>query len=144
MKCRWLAVAVVSLLAGCNTPESRISKNPELFNSFPPDVQENVRQGTVDVGYGPEMVEMAMGKPSRKYFRKTAAGETEVWAYTDYTTHTERQRADVDVRVRDADGGSHVVNDRIWVDVQQRTEYDKTRVEFGNDGRVTAVETVTR
>jgi outer membrane protein assembly factor BamE (lipoprotein component of BamABCDE complex) len=144
MTFRWFAVAALVLLAGCNTPESRIKKDPELFNSFSPAVQEGIRQGKVEVGYTADMVQMSMGEPSRKYFRKTAAGETEIWAYSDYYTHNERQRADVDTRVRDAEGGSHMVRDRVWVDVEQRTEYDKTRIEFGTDGKVQAVEVTER
>jgi uncharacterized protein YuzE len=107
-------------------------------------VQENIRQGQIDVGYTKEMVEIAKGEPSRKYFRKTSASQTEVWAYSDYFTHTERQHADVDVRVRDSDGRSQMVHDRVWVDVQQRTEYDKVRVEFDSEGKVAAIEVVER
>jgi hypothetical protein len=144
MKCRWLILAALALAAGCSTPESRIKKNPELFAQFPPDVQENVRQGKIDIGYDREMVEMALDKPNRKYFRKTTAGETEVWAYSGYEMHTERQHVQADVRVRDADGGSRTVRDWFWVDVQQRTEYDRIRVDFGPDGKVVGIETVER
>ena len=139
-----LAIAAISVLAvGCSTPKSRIEKNPELFASFPPDVQANVQQGKIDVGYTQDMVDMALGAPERKYTRKSATGTAEVWSYVGYYTKTDRQRVQADVRVRDASGVTRTVNDWFWVDVQQRSEYEKFRVEF--DGtKVSAIETLER
>lgn len=137
-------IACAGLLFGCNTPQSRIKKNPELFNSFPADVQAQVQAGKVSIGFNSDMVAMALGKADRVYSRTTAAGNTEVWAYTAYYTSTERQRVRADVRVRDVGGRYRSVVDDFWVDVEQRHEYDRLRVEFGSDGKVTAVETAER
>jgi outer membrane protein assembly factor BamE (lipoprotein component of BamABCDE complex) len=136
-----LLIAGAALLCGCNTPESRIKKNPDLFNSYTPDVQENIKQGKVALGFTQDMVTMALGRADRVYTRKTAASSSEVWAYTTYYTTLERQRVRADVRVRDIEGGYRTVVDDVWVDVEQRHEYDKLRVEFDGNGLVAAIET---
>lgn len=138
------ALAAVLLLAACaSTPESRIKKNPELFASFPADVQAKVQKGEVDIGFTPDMVELAKGKPSRTYSRRTAAGDTEVWAYSGYRYSTDRQRVEVRGRFADSAGRYHNYNDWVWVDVQRQTEYDAIRVEFTN-GKVSALESADR
>ncbi|HEY8240725.1 MAG TPA: hypothetical protein VIH35_04720 [Kiritimatiellia bacterium] len=135
--------ALVVLAAGCNTPKSRIQKNPDLFASFPPEVQANIEQGKIDIGYTHDMVDMALGEANRKYTRKSATGSAEVWSYVGYYTTTDRQRVQADVRVRDSTGVTRTVNDWFWVDVQQRSEYEKLRVEFEGD-KVLAIETLER
>ena len=128
---RLLAVAVLALfVAGCSTPQSRIKKNPELFAGFPEDVQTNVRAGRIDIGYTKDMIFIALGKPDRQYSRQTATGTTEVWAYITYEITTERQRIDGRFRGRDSTGVYRTVDGPAWVDVQQKREYEKLRVEF--------------
>ena len=140
----FLAIAALAIVtAGCATPQSRIKQNPELFATFPPEVQANVQAGKIDVGYTHDMVEMSLGKPDRKYTRKAAAGNAEVWSYVSYYTSTDRQRIKADVRVRDSSGVTRTVNDWFWVDVQQRNEYERLRVEFEGD-KVSAIETLER
>lgn len=136
-------IAIPLVLAGCSTPASRIAKNPELFAGFPLDVQARVKQGEIDVGFPQEAVEMALGKPDRRYTRTTAADQTEVWSYVGIYTTTERQRVNGRFRVRDATGAYQTVSDSIWVDVQQQHEYEQLRVEFEN-AKVKAIERVTR
>ena len=131
------------LMAGCDTPSSRISKNPELFASFPTDVQANIKLGKINVGYTKDMVNMALGKPDREYIRTTATGTAEVWSYTSVYTTTDRQRVNGQVRIKDNQGIYRTVQDDIWVDVQQQHEYETLRVEFEN-GLVKAVEQLNR
>jgi outer membrane protein assembly factor BamE (lipoprotein component of BamABCDE complex) len=139
------AVALAAVLGfGCSTPATRIKENPQLFGSFPPDIQANVRAGKIDVGYTKDMVMMALGKPDRIYSRKTEAGSAEVWSFTSFYTSRERQRVTADVRVRDATGVYRTVRDTFWVDVDAQHEYDRMRVEFDTDGKVQAVENVIR
>lgn len=69
------------LLAACSTPERRISRNKALFETFPPAAQEKIRQGEVDVGFTTDMVLIALGKPTRKFTRKTSEVQQEVWSY---------------------------------------------------------------
>lgn len=69
------------LFAGCQSVESRISKNRGAFNSWPTDVQQKIQQGRIDVGFTPAQVQMALGEADRKYSRTTDRGTAEVWAY---------------------------------------------------------------
>lgn len=78
-----LCLVLAVLIAACASPSKRIKRNQALFDTFPPAVQEKVRQGQVDVGFTADMVLIALGKPDRKYTRKTEAGDTEIWAYVD-------------------------------------------------------------
>lgn len=139
MMCLLIAIAAV----GCSTPRSRIEKHPELFNRLPPEAQENVRQGRIDIGYSQDAVMLALGDPARTYSRRTADGETVVWSYVDQHFYTERQRADVDVPVYDLDGRRRTRREWVWVDVQKTEEFEKLRVELKN-GVVTAIETLAR
>lgn len=137
-------LAAALLLAACaSTPESRIKKNPELFASFPPEAQAKIQKGDVDIGFTPEMVEFAKGRPNHTYSRRTAAGETEVWSYTTIRYTTDRQRVEVRTRAPDSGGHYRSYTDWVWVDVQRQTEHDQLRVEFSN-GKVSAVETADR
>jgi hypothetical protein len=141
---RLIALGAVLLLAACaSTPESRIKKNPELFATFPADAQAKIQKGEVDIGFTPDMVEFAKGKPNRTYSRRTAAGETEVWAYSAYRYSTDRQRVEARGRYIDAGGKYRTYTDWVWVDVQRQTEYDQLRIEFQN-GKVSAIETADR
>jgi outer membrane protein assembly factor BamE (lipoprotein component of BamABCDE complex) len=137
-------VVLAALAAGCSTPATRIKHNPEVFASFPSDVQANVKEGRIDVGYTKDMVMIALGKPDRIYSRKSEAGEAEVWSFTSFYTTRERQRVTADVRVRDGTGMYRTVRDTFWVDVDAQHEYDRMRIEFGPDGEVAAIENVVR
>ncbi len=140
-----LSVGAAGLLSGCASPEARIRKNAELFASFPPAVQETVRQGRADLGFSSEMVRMALGPPARVYKRRTAAGEKMIWAYVQVYWTRERAPSPRWVRIRDADGDSRyveVVDNWHWR-ADKEHEYERLRVEFEDD-RVTAIETVER
>ena len=55
--------AAALVLTACNTIDSRIGRQQALFDSYPPNVQQNIRNGVIEVGYTPEMVVMALGEP---------------------------------------------------------------------------------
>ena len=68
--------------AGCSsTPEKRIAKNEAAFAAMPSDVQAKIRSGQVAVGFTPQQVELAKGKPDRVGKRTTAKGEEQSWIY---------------------------------------------------------------
>jgi hypothetical protein len=136
----WLGVIG---LVGCASPEQRIKKNPDLFATFSPEVQDAVSRGEVLVGFTPEMVTMALGKPNRIYSRQTAEGVTEVWSYTATQSSIERQRVNAQFRSRDSNGRLRTNNDWVWVDVSRETEYERIRLDFVN-GVVLAIETLQR
>ncbi len=135
-----LALLPIFLLASCATPDARIKRHQEMFDAFPPDVQERVREGKIEIGDNEDMVFIALGKPDREYTRRTADGELVVWSYTDHYTQTRRELVDGRFRVRDSRTGHiHSVSDSVWVEVPTYHEYDRFRVEF-DGGLVTAIE----
>lgn len=132
------------VLSGCSTPSSRIKKNPELFEQLSPEVQAEVKLGKIDVGYPRDAVQLALGTPNRQYSRKITGGKTiEVWSYTSSQISYDRQRADVRVQAYDRNGRARTYTDYTWVNVENRTEFERLRVEF-DGGIVTAIETMDR
>lgn len=78
-----LIVAVGVALAGCSTVDSRIARNREAFNTWPPAVQDKVVVGQIDIGFTPEQVRVALGEPDRVFARTTGDGTSQVWSYRD-------------------------------------------------------------
>ena len=79
-----LILTGAGLVSGCSSssPDARIRRNQELFNSLPPEAQASIRDGRVQVGFTPDMVLLALGEPDRRYMRTNEQGSSEVWAYT--------------------------------------------------------------
>lgn len=77
-------LAGLALLTGCSTTESRIAKQPEIFNRLTPDQQQMIRDGRVGVGFDMDMVKMALGDPDRIRERTDQSGQSEVWTYLLY------------------------------------------------------------
>lgn len=72
------------VLTGCSTPETRIAKNPELFNQLTPEQQQLIREGRVGIGFTKDMVHLALGEPDRVRERIDVNGRSEVWSYISY------------------------------------------------------------
>ena len=80
-----VAGAVFALgLAGCSTPETRISRSPELFASLSAADQQTIKEGRVALGFTPEMVKLALGDPDRVWTRTDSSGVSEVWRFMTY------------------------------------------------------------
>lgn len=131
-----LLVATMSLLmlaVSCATTDSRIAKHQTEFNSWPPDVQEKVRAGKVELGFTPEMVRVALGDPDRVISRTTDRGVSEGWVYRD-----KGPRFSFGLGLGSAHGSSAVgAGVRVGDDFR---EDEKLRVLFEN-GKVSALET---
>lgn len=82
---RTLLIAACGLLAllvtACSTVGSRIGDQQARFDGYPAAVQQQIRAGQVNVGFTPDMVRMALGKPDDTYIRTTSQGQAEVWGY---------------------------------------------------------------
>jgi len=138
------ALVSTFVLSSCATPDARIKRHQELFDTLPEEVQERLREGRVVIGDTSDMVFIALGKPDREYTRRTTDGELTVWSYTDHYSQTKRQLVDGQFRVRDSRTGFvHSVRDSVWVDVPTYHEYDRLRVELDAD-RVVAIETLNK
>lgn len=131
----FLALAVV-FFAGCASTSRRISRNQELFDTFPADVQAGIRAGNVDVGFTPEMVMMALGEPDRRYTRITEHGAFEVWAYRSRAT----PRVSLGLGIGGGSGRTSV-GTSVGVATGGDRADDRVRVVFSN-GKVTSVEQV--
>lgn len=75
------------LVAGCSTPARRIERHPDRFAAFPPEAQALIREGRIDLGFTPEMVEMALGKPTRVLTRRDEQGTEEIWSYLTFRSY---------------------------------------------------------
>jgi len=81
------AAALMANVTGCaSTVARRIRSDQERFDAFPPEVQEDIRAGVVELGYTPDMVHLAWGKPDRKYQTIMRDDETQTWIYFGYRT----------------------------------------------------------
>ncbi len=139
MKRLFRSALMIGLLvtAGCaSTTESRIDREPDLFASFPPDVQELVRNGQVRVGFEPDMVRLALGEPNRKVIRQAADDQREIWYYEGRYFTLE----------------SHDFHDRwhhgrpgamIHYDTTRETIYDRMQLDFV-DGKLVSIEQLER
>jgi len=131
------------VVAGCATPSSRAREHADLFKTFPLEVQQNVRQGHIELGYTRDMVMIAKGVPDRKYRRATAEGSTDIWSYVGTETESEMKRVQGRFHFTDTDGRPRTVNDDVVAEVQHRREYERLRVIFDLDG-VVAIERLRR
>ncbi|MGA3007139.1 MAG: lipoprotein [Opitutaceae bacterium] len=52
-------------VSGCNTINHRISEKSDVFNRLDLKAQAEIRLGKVEVGYTPDMVYIALGRPDR-------------------------------------------------------------------------------
>ncbi len=137
-----LLCLLLALMAGCNTVDSRIRKNEASFRALDPATQEKLRGGKVEVGYTPEMVYIALGRPTTRTERSTADGQTMIWSYTSSSTeyagraltHTRRVVV-VDPRT----GRRAILFQPVYTDVYRETEDEDVRIEF-RDGKVTSIE----
>jgi outer membrane protein assembly factor BamE (lipoprotein component of BamABCDE complex) len=72
------------LLAGCSTIDRRIQEKADAFAGYDAATQEKLRQGIVEIGYTPEQVYIALGKPDDKRERLSKEGRELTWIYLSY------------------------------------------------------------
>jgi len=75
------------LLSSCSTPQTRISENPNLYQSLSPKDQALVNQGQIRMGMSRSAVWLAWGSPDRKIVGNMGGGTTETWLYIYYATY---------------------------------------------------------
>lgn len=116
------------LVSACATVDKRIQANADLFSTYSPEDQANIRNGNIALGYTMKMVEIAKGPPSYVNLKKDANGDLTVWRYLRIQQYTHSVPA-YDAGIRGA----------RWVDVTETREQEFLRVEFV-DGLVTSIE----
>ena len=136
-KAGWAVVVVAAaLLAGCSTPGSRISRNPEAFARLAPQQQELIKKGQIAIGFDQEMVQLALGEPDHIITRTDATGVSDIWSYTTY------ELPDGMPLYRGWYHRYYGFRDPLYpyyLSSPYRREYEHLRVIF-KDGRVVAVE----
>ena len=80
----YLACICLTLL-GCITQdssrESRIRRSLAIFESYPEDIQQSLRNGEVQVGFDEDMVYFAMGSPHFITKKQDGAETIRLWQY---------------------------------------------------------------
>jgi hypothetical protein len=74
--------ALTLLLSGCNTTAVRVLTNYETFSKLDPKVRADILRGRVELGYTPEMVRLALGRPNYSSSSAGAKAGREIWSYT--------------------------------------------------------------
>lgn len=74
-------LAMLVILAGCATVDSRIAKNRADYEKWPLAVREKVAAGQIDLGFSVQQVAVALGEPDRVFTRTTSDGTSQVWSY---------------------------------------------------------------
>ena len=83
-----LAATVGALfLNSCSTVESRISHNPQVYQSLSPTDQQLVSQGQIRVGMPTDAVWLAWGGPEQKVVGNMRGRPTETWIYITYRSY---------------------------------------------------------
>ena len=75
------------LLSSCSTPQTRISENPNLYQSLSQKDQALVGLGQIRMGMSRTAVWLAWGSPDRKIVGNMGGGTTETWLYIYYATY---------------------------------------------------------
>lgn len=106
-----------------------------MYESFPSDVQRKISAGQVDVGFTPDMVMLALGKPEQKLTRAEAGGQSEVWVYL-----KSKPQFSIGVGMGGGSyGGGGYSGGGVGVSTTTPPRDDSTRVVFVG-GRVSAIE----
>ncbi len=138
-------IALLVLLAGCSTVDSRIKENADVFDALDPATQEQLRQGMVEIGYPMDLVYIALGRPDEKRERVTADGRELEWVYSTYyseyvgTTVAYRRY----VGIHPATGRRVIFFEPVHNHLYRDRTDDRIRVTF-RDGKVTVIEQVQR
>lgn len=81
---KWLLLLLPALLfASCapTTPDDRIAANPSKYEPLSSKHKQLVREGRIDTGMPPDAVELAWGRPSRRYEGDDGQARTARWDY---------------------------------------------------------------
>ena len=70
------------ILTGCSTTETRISENPQLFQSLPARDQELVSRGQIRTGMSQDAVWLSWGRADQRVAGAMRGQQTETWVYT--------------------------------------------------------------
>ncbi|MGH0028806.1 MAG: hypothetical protein ACQGVC_03375 [Myxococcota bacterium] len=132
---RFVVIPLALLALACaSSPDDRIAKEQDDFDTFPPAVQEAIRAGEVKVGFTEQQVLLAVGEPDRRTEVVADDQVAHVWTW-------QRTSPGIGIGLGSGHyGGGVGVGGGISTGRGSRTE-DVRRVELVN-GVVTRIETL--
>jgi outer membrane protein assembly factor BamE (lipoprotein component of BamABCDE complex) len=134
------AILGVALLAGCDTPDSRIRNSPQEFARLNPDQQALVKAGQITVGFDMGAVRLALGDPTRITQTTDQGGQREVWHYVTYEDSNGVVILNGYYHRWGGWGGPRFWGDAGYYDGYPVHVHDRIRVEFDNSGHVVRIE----
>jgi hypothetical protein len=137
-----ILIATACLITGCQSVDHRIKENQALFDRLDPLIQSRIKQGLIAVGDTPDMVYIALGKPSEVKETTTASGKETTWIYLNYWQEYQGTQIVGHRRIVYFDAKANAY--RVYFEPIEQSIYtehvqDKTRVYF-KDGKVSALE----
>ena len=81
-----LSLLGVLLLSGCETPQDRISKRPEVYNALSQRDRDLVSRGEIREGMSRDAVYLAWGAPNQRGPGRHRGSATESWIYFNTTS----------------------------------------------------------
>jgi hypothetical protein len=78
------AIALTLGLGGCSTAARRSSQTPTTATKLEPEIRAKVDKGVIEPGFTPEMVYLALGKPSVPTEGLADATVNGTWVYRDF------------------------------------------------------------
>jgi hypothetical protein len=82
---RVAASLAAGLTAACQSQRTaRIDEKSALFATLPVEIQSIIKDGLVDVGFTPDLVYMALGKPNRVQSGEAVEGTMTTWTYKNF------------------------------------------------------------
>jgi hypothetical protein len=78
-------LATALLLSSCATPENRIAKHPEIYNTLGATDRALVAQGKIREGMSKDAVYLAWGSPQQTSVANVRGKPAENWIYMGYT-----------------------------------------------------------
>lgn len=133
---------LAGLLVGCSTITSRIQEKSAVFATLDAATQAKIRKGTVELGYTPDMVYMALGSPDEAREKVSGRGGRVTWTYTstyqEYLGTTEVGYRRVFVQ-NPKTGAVYVYLDPVYSDIYRDQIQENIRIIF-HDGRVAVIE----
>lgn len=70
------------LLAGCQSFASRAKEKASVFDALDADTRARLERREIHVGDSPDMVYIALGRPTEKQETTTASGRSTTWVYS--------------------------------------------------------------
>jgi hypothetical protein len=77
------AAALAFALTGCSTTSTRMVESPNA-SKLDPKTQAKIKRGLIEPGFTPEMVYLALGKPSEPKDGLSDATQNGTWVYRDF------------------------------------------------------------